>query len=306
MGALQKETNRYAALEPCFLWHQRGEKKSWLAVAAWGSSVSVQTLQKPVLYRNLCMHCSCMAQGELDCLVFARSWKRSKSTPAKGFGPWKRVHSFHKKKRSSRCRQQCAKTYFTSSDPHSAKLFCLLSWFLTSHLEIQSGIYSEILFELGSAGPQQRAAPDLSGLAMHAEIRSSQLGSWDPAVLLLAFAVEARRCPLRSGISQSNLMLVVEVHGEVPAEIRSPQLVGKCALRSGGGPQHFQLKSEARGWGPAVPTRLRSRQSAHSLRSGAEVGGARSWGPGSCDPTARTEIWSLERIRGERRRKELW
>ena len=101
----------------------------------------------------------------------------------KQINPRKRVralkkgfHSFHKKKRSSRCRQQCAKTYFTSSDPHSAKLFCLLSWFLTSHLEIQSGIYSEILSELGSAGPQQRA-PDLSGLAMHTEIRSSQLGS---------------------------------------------------------------------------------------------------------------------------------
>ena len=86
-GCPAKGNKQICSFGALFLWHQRGEKKSWLAVAAWGSSVSVQTLQKPVLYRNLCMHCSCMAQGELDCLVFARSWKRSKSTPAKGLGP---------------------------------------------------------------------------------------------------------------------------------------------------------------------------------------------------------------------------
>ena len=281
------------------------------------------------------MHCSCMAQGELDCLVFARSWKRSTSTPAKGLGPWKRVHSFHKKKRSSRRRQQCTKKYFTSLYfERSPRCQIILSFVIVSDISSGNTIWHLL------AGQCRTSERQISAdWQMHSEIRSSQLRS---AVLLLAsnlmLAVEVQAVPLRSGAcswsgsarwdlvlkqcpafptqiwssrvkpgsahwdlalaveaqqcpeirhSHSNLMLAVEV-------IRSSQLAGKFALRSGARAvpsiSHSNLKLAGEAWQcPLRSGACGSRKSAHSLRSGAEVGGARVWGR-----AVPAEIWHLQ------------
>ena len=82
-------SNECAGAGPCkraqdFFGCGRCEKTFACQWHSLGSSMFGQTLQKQMHQK---WHCSCMAQVEFTCLIFARPCKRGKSIPAKGLGP---------------------------------------------------------------------------------------------------------------------------------------------------------------------------------------------------------------------------